>query len=108
MSMGEYEMYFLIGIFVLMYGFGLYLLTAQKKFLPVAIYTLAYFSLSYVGYLINGTKGVVIAVEAVLIAMLFYLRYEMNKRVDTALKRLEEKEHTQSDNGDKKTKEKIA
>ncbi|TDA63251.1 hypothetical protein E0765_08590 [Sulfuricurvum sp. IAE1] len=110
--METYELYLQIGLFGLMYLIGLYLLTDLKRAYPVVIYTLAYFSWSYAGYLINGKKGVVIAAEAVVILALFYLRHIMNKRVDAALKRAEEKERadqdTQSDNGDKKTKKKIA
>ncbi|KFN40872.1 MAG: hypothetical protein JU82_00385 [Sulfuricurvum sp. MLSB] len=91
--METFELYLPMGLFGLMYLVGLYLLSALKKWYPVVIYTLAYFSSSYAGYLINGKKGVVIAVETVVILALLYLRHLMNKRVDKALKRIEEKEH---------------
>lgn len=90
--METYELYLQIGLFGLMYAMGLYLLAVLKKIYPVVIYTLAYFSWSYAGYLINGKKGLVIAAEAAVILAIFYLRHVLNKRIDAALKKAEEKE----------------
>lgn len=99
-----YELYIQVGVFVIMYLFGLYLLKYEKKLISIIVYTLTYFSCSYTGYLINGKKGLIIAAEVVLIAMLLYVRHVYNKRINAALKRLEEKERTakEEDSGDKK------
>lgn len=90
--MFEDNVYILVVVFTIMYLFGLNLLLSINKYWPAAIYTIAYFSLSCIGYWLDEEKGIAIVLEAVLIGTVLYQRHIMNKRINAALKRIEESE----------------